>query len=130
MWKRVSKEACSEDEAFEINGRLHYKKIRPAWRSAAPDVESWFRTFDHLYMSTRFQNDGKRKPGRLPGHRHPASGPRVSDPKDYPKGLPKNLYDKTWLATLDGFERKQLRAQRPIKLIFDNNIYRYVELFR
>lgn len=123
----MPKEACSEDEGFAMGDRLHYRKIRPVWRSTAPDVVAWFKTLDHLHMSTRFKSDGKRKPGRIPRHRQEASGLQVSNPKVYPKGLPENFYDPTWLATLDTYERDKLRVQDPMELIFDDHVQRYVE---
>ena len=67
-------EACSEDEAYVVGDRLHYRKLRLAWQSKAPDVIDWKRTLDNLHMSTRHKSNGDRKPGRLPRHRYPASG--------------------------------------------------------
>ncbi len=122
----MSKEACSEDEASAMNNRIHYRKIRPAWRSTAPDVDAWFKAFDHLHMSTRFHKNGKRKPGRIPRHRFPASASQASNTKIYPKGLPRNFYDETWLDTLDDFEKEQLKIRAPIDLIFDDDVHRYV----
>jgi hypothetical protein len=93
-------------------------------------VAAWFKTFDHLHLSTRFSKNGNRKQGRLPRHRLPASGPRTSDINVYPKKLPQNFYDETWLATLDEFEEAQLQIQDPMELIFDDDIHRYVELLK
>ncbi len=123
----MSKEVCSEDEAVVKKDRFCFRKIRPVWRSSAPDVAAWFATFDHLHMSTRFYKNGKRKPGRLPRHRLPALAPRVSNSNNYPKRLPRNFYDETWLDGLDEFERAQLKIRDPVDLIFDDDIHRYAE---
>ena len=122
-------EACSEDEAYVVGDRLHYRKLRLAWQSKAPDVIDWKRTLDNLHMSTRHKSNGDRKPGRLPRHRYPASGTRTSDPTVYPKGLPINFYDQTWLTTLDEFERRQLHAKKAVELIFPDNICRHAIFF-
>lgn len=123
----MSKEACSEDEAFIKDNQLYYQRVRPVWRNPTPDVEAWFRTFDLLHMSTRYDENGKRKPGRLPRHRLQATGPQTSTPASYPKCLPQNFYDDTWLDTLDQFEKKQLKIQPHLELIFDDSIQRFVE---
>lgn len=122
IWKRMPKEACSEDEAFVRDGKMYYRKIRLPWRSTAPDVVEWFKTFDHLHMSTRFQANGKRQRGRLPRHRFPASTSGPPPVSGYPKGLPSNFYDQTWLETLDDFEKRQLKVKKAINLSFDDNV--------
>lgn len=126
VWKHATKDVCSEDEAYIVNDRIQYRKIRPAWRSTAPDVDAWFRTFDYLHLSTRFQRSGRRKQGRIPGHRHPAIlGMRVSNPKVYPRGLPENFYDEAWFADLTHSQRKDLGKKDAIELNFHDDIYRY-----
>jgi hypothetical protein len=126
LWSRVPKEACSEDEAFVDGGRIYYQRIRPAWRNPAPDVEAWFHTFDLLHMSTHYKEDGSRQPGRLPRHRIRTTDDEMSSPGTYPKRLPRNFYDKTWLETLDEYEEKKLQIRPAMKLIFTDAIQRYV----
>ncbi|KAJ3566227.1 hypothetical protein NP233_g7126 [Leucocoprinus birnbaumii] len=125
VWQRAPKEACSDDEAVVTKeGKLYYRKLKPDWRSSEPEVELWFKTFDHLHMSTHFRRDGKRKRGRLPRHRVPPqkTGGSSLEKENYPKGLPLNFYDATWLDALDKHQRKVLRVQPPIDLTFDDDI--------
>lgn len=121
LWRRMPPSACSEDEAFIRNNKLYYRKIRPQWRSTAPEVEDWFRTFDDLHMSTRFQASGKRRPGRLPRYRLPALASTAISGQ-YPMGLPSNFYDQAWCDSLDDFEKEQLKPRKPIDLIFDDRV--------
>lgn len=127
LWRRMPKEACSEDEAFVDGGLLYYQRIRPVWRNPAPDVEAWFHTFDLLHMSTRYKEDGKRHPGRLPHHRIRTTDDEASTPGTYPKCLPRNFYDETWLETLGESEQNKLQIQPAMALIFDDEVQRYVQ---
>lgn len=127
LWMHVPKEVCSEDEAFVDGDRLYYQRLRPEWRSPAPDVEAWFLTFDLVHMSTHFQKNGKRNPGRLPHHRIRDSEDDTTASGTYPKRLPLNFYDEIWLQTLDGGEREKLAAQPAIDLTFNDEVQRYVQ---
>ncbi|KAJ3571370.1 hypothetical protein NP233_g3799 [Leucocoprinus birnbaumii] len=119
LWESMPKEACSEDEAFVQGGRLLYRKQTPAWHSSAPEVVNWFKMFDLLHMSTCFQADGRRERGWLPQNRLPADPEQKPLKANYPKHLPSNFYDKSWLETLDNTEQKILDIQKPVDLTFD-----------
>ncbi|KAJ3567228.1 hypothetical protein NP233_g6497 [Leucocoprinus birnbaumii] len=129
LWESMPKEACSEDEAEIQDGKLLYRKLTPMWRNPAPEVDNWFKTFDLLHMSTRFQANGRQERGRLPHHRLPPDPREKPQKSNYPKSLPSNFYNKTWLSTLDDNERNLLDIQAPVDLTFEDPFIKIAQEF-
>ena len=120
IWEAMPPEAMSGDETDHDNGRLRYAITQLDWRN--PDALEWFRTFDHLHLSTRFGTDDRPTPGQFP---HPRVNSQRMEHRARPvKGLPRNFYDAEWLQTLDQFEYNALDIRPEVDLTFSADILR------
>jgi hypothetical protein len=113
-------EAMSGDETDHEADEPRYAITQLPWRN--PVVRPWFRTFDHLHLSTRFGTDDRALPGQFP---HPRiESRRVEGHARAVRGLPVNFYNRDWLESLDTFERTTLNVQPGIDLSFSPQIQR------
>ncbi|KAF8870421.1 hypothetical protein BD779DRAFT_1455421, partial [Infundibulicybe gibba] len=120
IWERLPFEAMSGDETDHEGFAVRYVITNLPWRSDAAEVTAWFRTFDHLHMSTRFTSNDRATPGKFP---HPRLVSRRLETHDTPvPGLPINFYNAHWIQSLDSFERDKLDVQPPLDLTFTQNI--------
>lgn len=113
-------EAMSGDETDHENGEARYAITQLPWRN--PAIRSWFRTFDHLHLSTWFGTDDRALPGRFPHHR--VESRRIETCSNAVCGLPINMYNPDWLETLDPFEVRHLSIQPELNLSFSPEIQR------
>jgi hypothetical protein len=99
-----------------------YLRVRPVWR--APAISSWLLIIDRVYISLRFQPDGRPTRGNWVRFRLPSD--LVNKSAIPVKGLPENFYDQKWLATLTERERKKLKVKKTISLAHAPEIIEYV----
>lgn len=118
IMQRMSHEVMSGDESDNDMGVFAIKVL--PWRSKDTKVVHWFRTLDHLYLSTRFTTADRPKSGPLPHKRVMTS--RIDHESSTPKGLPRNFYDPNYLSSLDVQEREQLEIQDAVDLSFPPNL--------
>ncbi|KAF4579453.1 hypothetical protein EYR40_000378 [Pleurotus pulmonarius] len=124
IMQHMSHEVMSGDESDNDMGVFAIKVL--PWRSKDTKVLNWFRTLDHLYLSTRFTSADKPKSGPFPHKRVVTS--RIDHESSPPKGLPKNFYDPNYLSSLDAQEREQLEIRDAVDLSFPPNL-EYCSIF-
>jgi len=123
LWEQMPKDVCSDDEeVIYPNGTKIHEILTPAWCNIA--VKAWFRTWDHLAMSTRYRPDGKPNPGRFPHVRVEAKPMRRDPYATAPPKLLCNFYDDDWYKALDSIEQQKLGAGHTISLVFPPKIIR------
>lgn len=124
LWKRMSKDVCSGDEAVTYpNQTSRYEVLTPGWRN--PETKAWFRIWDSLAMSMRYGPDGKPNgPGRFPHVRIDPISQRPNRCAKAPAKLPRNFYDPDWYRSLDRIQRQNLGAKPEIALTFPPAIIR------
>ncbi|KAK0501091.1 hypothetical protein EDD18DRAFT_1348563 [Armillaria luteobubalina] len=126
--EKMSVAAISADEEDAPN----YIIKRPAWRSTDPRVIDFFTVPDYLYLTFRFHLGRRqgRKRGQLPRRRIDKG--LVDHDSCPPAGLPKNMYDKSWLSILrrtNRHEYDRIRVAPAIDLetlVFSGTIYEVV----
>lgn len=104
-----------------------YVIVRPEWR--APQISDFLHTLDNIWVSQRFQDANSRKGRATPGNwprlrisvRH-----RVDQSRDPVPGLPKNFYDRGWLAGLSEESRRSLDMKAPVDITHTPKILEYV----
>jgi hypothetical protein len=97
----------SADEAEHDDGQFRYVIVNPPWRSTL--ITPFLRLFDKIHLSTRFTSLGRPKRGAFPHRRIPSK--RIDHSSKPVPGLPRNFYDKTWLASLDESEIANMDIQ-------------------
>lgn len=104
-----------------------YVIVRPEWR--APQISDFLHTMDNIWVSQRFQDANSRKgratPGNWPRLRISARH-RVDQSRDPVPGLPKNFYDRGWLAGLSEESRRSLDMKAPVDITHTPKILEYV----
>lgn len=127
LWPYLTPEVMSEDEedSFYVPPKgLKCRKFIVCcyfWRN--PDAAPFFRVYDALHLSTRFNSNGTPKPGRLPEIRLRCN--RCIEGVA-PSGLPENLYNPVWLRELSPLQIKKLEMKPSVELKFSEEILRYV----
>lgn len=120
IWSKMPLEAMSGDETDGPPGAWRYVVTNLRWRSDDAEVKTWFRTFDHLHMSTCFTTNDRPTPGAFP---HPRVQSRRIETNDTPvAGLPVNFYNRNWLKSLERFELDKLDVQPAVDLGFTQAI--------
>jgi hypothetical protein len=124
LWKtKLTWQAVSGDESDHANGQKILLITDLSWRSKDPKVITFFRTFDHIHLSDRFNSTGRAGRGQFP---HPRVPSRRKERHSNPvPGLPENFYDADFLDDLDHFERKALKIQPAIDLTFTPEVQRF-----
>ncbi|KAH0825887.1 hypothetical protein J3R83DRAFT_7679, partial [Lanmaoa asiatica] len=126
LWKTIPFEAMSGDESDDDQGEKRYAITNPSWRSEA--VTAWLRTFDYIYLSTRFNSNGRPKRGALPHLRIPSC--RVAHQDKYVPGLPRNFYDPTWLLSRDEASLAALQMQPEQDLTHSSAVLSVAEQYK
>ena len=103
----------SGDEMDTVHGRVIPTRL--SWRSR--EVDEWFQHLDALYMSTRYNAEGRPKRGAFPTYRQRRNVRPRDEVHGAPvPGLPENFYDSDWLASLAEEDRIDLDVQPAISL--------------
>lgn len=99
-------------------GDRKYATVRPAWRSER--ISKWLRTFDQVYISTRFQSSGRATRGNWPRIRLVSA--KVDEHARPVPSLPENFYTEAFLDSLDEEDLEALQVQPAIDLRFTRRV--------
>lgn len=114
-------EAMSGDELTDFRGdHPRYAITNLTWRN--PAIHAWFKTLDHLHLSTRFKADMTPTSGAFPHHRVPSR--RVEDHQPIVPGLPINFYNPVFLEGMEQYEIDDLDIQPKLDLSFPPHVIR------
>ncbi|KAG2132333.1 hypothetical protein DEU56DRAFT_739579 [Suillus clintonianus] len=113
-------DGMSGDESDTRDGLKRYVIFLDEWRN--PEVATWIRVFDRVFMTTKFNQVNRPKRGNWPRIRVPTTQRNAIRSGNPVPGLPRNFYNEEWLSTLDVDELEALNVQQPISLVHSQEV--------
>lgn len=117
--------AQSGDESCHELGRNVYRTTTLKWRAKV--AVPFLRMLDYIYLSTRFQADGRAKRGAFPLQKFDSGRPETRN-DNCPVGLPINLVDEEWLRLQTKEEVRRLKLRPAVSFELTDAMTRFVFL--
>ena len=116
----MSYAALSDDDSDHENGtnlgRSRYAIVNEAWRS--DELIKWLRTIDLLAIGEKWRQRVVAQRGNVRRLRIHST---LSKDGLAVSGLPENCYSRSWLDTLNDYERRILNMQPPLDMTFSQD---------